>query len=62
MKIANLIDKSNDRKHAASHKNQLRQYTLKDLQQKNINNKHLFIFALSLFTKHCNPLANTLLH
>ena len=22
------------------------------------NNKHLFIFALSLFTKHCNPLVD----
>ena len=27
-----------------------------------INNKHLFIFALSLFTKHCNPLVDTILH
>ena len=24
-----------------------------------INNKHLFIFALCLFIKHCNPLVNT---
>ena len=26
-----------------------------------INNKRLFIFALSLFTKHCNPLVDTFL-
>jgi hypothetical protein len=26
------------------------------------HNKHLFTFAMSLFTKHCNPLVDTLLH
>ena len=32
------------------------------LKESIINNKHLFIFALSLFTKHLNLLVNTFLH
>ena len=35
---------------------------IKIFRSKFINNKHLFIFALSLFTRHCNPLVDTILH
>jgi hypothetical protein len=39
----------------------LQQIKLEDTNT-NINNKYLFIFALSLFTKHCNPLVNTFIY
>ena len=32
------------------------------LQNESINNKNLFIFAFSLYIKHCNPLVDTILH